>query len=57
MLYLPLEKQVWVDKIIELEKPVRYDGGKYVVEHGYDITHEAKKLEDMYLALAENTTN
>lgn len=57
MLYLPLEKQAWVDKIIELGKPVRYDGGKYVVEHGYDITHEAKKLEDMYLALAENTTN
>lgn len=56
MLYLPLKKQVWVDKILELEKPIRYDGGKYVVEHGYDITHEAKKLEDMYLVLAGNTT-
>ena len=53
MLYLPLEKQAWVDKVIELGKPTRYDGEKYVVEHGYDITHEAKKLEDMYLALAE----
>lgn len=53
MLYLPLEKQAWVDKIIELGKPARYDGGKYVVEQGYDITHEAKKLEDMYLTLAE----
>lgn len=53
MLYLPLEKQAWLDKIIELGKPTRYDGGKYIVEHGYDITHEAKKLEDVYLALAE----
>lgn len=53
MLYLPLEKQAWVDKVIELGKPTRYDGGKYVVEYGYDITHEAKKLEDMYLTLAE----
>lgn len=53
MLYLPLEKQAWVDKVIELGKTTRYDGEKYVVEHGYDITHEAKKLEDMYLALAE----
>ena len=53
MLYLPLEKQAWVDKVIELGKPIRYDGEKYVVEHGYDITHQAKKLEDMYLALAE----
>lgn len=55
MLYLPLEKQVWVEKIYELGRPDRYDGEKYVVERGYDITHEAKKLENMYLALAENT--
>jgi len=53
MWYLPLEKQIWVDKLLELEKPDRYDGGKYVVEHGYDITHEAKKLEDIYLTLTE----
>ena len=53
MWYLPLEKQIWVDKLLELEKPDRYDGGKYVVEHGYDITHEAKKLEDVYLTLTE----
>ena len=53
MMYLPLEKQAWVDKIIELGKPIRYNGEKYVVEHGYDITHEAKKLEDMYLSLAK----
>ena len=42
-----------MDKVIELGKPIRYDGGKYVVERGYDITHEAKKLEDMYLSLAK----
>lgn len=52
MLYLPLEKRTWVNKVIEMGKPIRFDGGKYVVEHGYDITHEAKKLEDMYLDLA-----
>ena len=57
MLYLPLEKQVWVEKLLELGKIDRYGGGKYVIEHGYDITHEAKKLESMYLALAKNTNN
>ena len=55
MLYLPLETQIWVEKLLKLGKPDRYDGGKYVIEHGYDITHEAKKLEEMYLTLAENT--
>ena len=53
MIYIPLEKNVWVEKLLELGKPDRYDGRKYVAEHGYDITHEAKKLENMYLALAE----
>lgn len=51
MLYLPLEKQIWVNKIVELGKPNRYDGAEYVVEHGYDITHEAKKLENIYFSL------
>lgn len=55
MLYLPLEKQAWVEKLLELGKVDRYDGEKCVVEHGYDITREAKKLENIYLALAKNT--
>lgn len=57
MLYLPLEKEVWVDKLLELGTPDRYDGGKYVAEHGYDITHEVKKLEDIYLVLTKNIIN
>lgn len=57
MYYLPCEKQVWIDKLLELGKPDRYDGGKYVVEQGYDIIHEAKKLEDVYLTLVEDTTS
>lgn len=57
MLYLPLEKEIWVDKLLGLGKPDRYDGRKNVVEHGYDITYEAKKLENTYLALAGNVMN
>lgn len=57
MLYLPLDKQIWVEKLLKLDKPERYDGARYVIKHGYDIIHEAKKLENIYLTLAKNTIN
>lgn len=57
MFYLPLEKVQWVNKLLDLGRPDRYDGGNCVVEHGYDINCEAIKLENYYLELAEKTTD
>lgn len=53
MIYLPLEKKKWVDKLLDLGRPSRYDGAQYIVEHGYDINFEAEKLENMYLEMIE----
>ncbi len=52
MRYLPLDKQIWVEELLKAGKPDRYDGRKSVIEQGYDIDHEAKKLEDMYIEMA-----
>ena len=52
MIYLPLEKQKWVDKLIALETPQRYNGCDVVIKQGYDIISEAKKLEKIYVSLA-----
>lgn len=57
MIYLPLESKKWVDKILDLGRPERYNGEMYVIEHGYDINHEAKRLEDYYLKLANKAIN
>lgn len=51
--YLPLKIEIWKEKLLELGRPIRYDGGKCVIERGYAINNEAKKLESMYLKMAE----
>ena len=53
MFYLPLESKKWVDKILDLGRPERYDGRQCVVEHGYDIYCEAEELENAYISMAQ----
>lgn len=51
MRYLPLDKHVWVESLLKIGKPDRYDGEKYIIEQGYDIVHEARKLENIYIEM------
>lgn len=53
MFYLPLESKKWVDKILDLGRPERYNGAQCVIEHGYDINCEAEKLENTYISMAQ----
>lgn len=57
MIYFPLERKKWVDEILGLGRPERYNGEIYVIEHGYDINHEAIRLEAYYLKLANKVIN
>ncbi len=43
--------KVWVDRIIKLSRINRTDKTKEIIDVGFDITNNAKKLEEYYLSL------
>jgi len=52
MFYLQIEKDKWIEQVLKMKIPPRYDGVSIVTESGYDIAREAQKLEERYLELA-----
>lgn len=54
--FIPLKSEIWVEKILEkfYTKHIRKDMKQEIIDAGYDIQTEAKKLQELYLSLAEN---
>lgn len=53
MVYLPLESEKWANEVLNFGRPERYNGEKYVIEHGYDINYEADKLKSIYMKMVQ----
>ncbi len=54
--FLPVDdEKLWADEMENmLDNCIRYDASESVAEHGYDITAEAKVLENYYLGLDDS---
>ena len=52
--FVPLDIKKWIDLIIKLEVPERYNCEKDIIEKGYDIIEESKKLEEYYIEITRD---